>query len=344
MKSPYEILGIEKTATDEEIKKAYHKLAFKYHPDKNPNNKDAEEKFKEISVAYETLSTPEKRKSYDLYGENKQKPNIDPYDFMRKVYDFSDIFSFDFRESQKERRIKGEDISKKIYMDFMESALGTIKIISIDYLFDCEECNGTGAEKGIKFKHCEKCNGTGKMGINKGFMQILVPCANCQGKGKIITHNCKECHNGKKKKTETIKINIPVGIEDGTALRVEGKGMPGPYGTKSGDLYVFVNILEHKKFKRNGPTVATEEEIECFDAILGTVKEVETIHGKVKLKIPPGTQPGEVFKIKEKGIINNKTKGDHLVFIKVVIPTSLNKKEKEILNELRSNHKGENNE
>lgn len=346
MKNPYEVLEIQKDATEEDIKKAYRKLAFQYHPDKNPNDKTAEEKFKEVSAAYEILNNPEKRKLYDTYGtadprvaqQAGQDGFIDPLDFVRRAggfgFDFADIFG---GVPHSKGHMRGQDLQHGLTISFMDAALGATKTISVDYPYRCDVCRGTGAENGTAIKQCETCGGQGKLGQRQGFMQILRTCPGCQGKGNTVITKCPHCSNGMKTKNEILKVSIPVGIDNGSVLRLSGKGMPGEGGFENGDLYLQINIIPHNKFKRDGLTIFVEEEIDYLDSILGTKINVETIHGIMKLKIPAGTQPGSILKIKEKGIIKNEGhKGDHLVGIKVTVPSKLSAEEKALLEQLKT--------
>lgn len=347
MKDPYEILGISKDANENEIKKAFRQLALKYHPDKNNGSKESEEQFKDINTAYEILSDPEKRKMYDIYGtinprdvQSQSGPEIDPFEFIRRAGGFGfspDFFDFENNYGQQKKNIRGQDISKEITINFLEAVLGTTKEVTIEYPYSCVSCHGTGADNGTAIKKCDTCSGQGKIGQRQGFMQILRTCPSCNGRGQIILTRCKECVNGQKFRTETIKVHIPIGVEDGNAIRVAGKGMSSQYNGVSGDLYLRIEVMPHEKFKRDRFTIYSEEEINYIDAILGTKIETETIHGPVNLKIPAGIQPGHILKIKSKGVIKNKEmEGDHLVCIKVKLPTKLDKEEKELLEELKT--------
>lgn len=344
MKNPYEVLGISKDANDEDIKKAYRKLAFQYHPDKNPNDKTAEEKFKEVGSAYDILTSPEKKQMYDAHGTidprevySSQGPDtgyIDPIEFIRRAGGFGDIFGHD-AHSQKSN-LRGEDVQYTISISFIEAALSATKTISVDYPLACSSCKGTGAAGATALKICEQCHGHGKIGQRQGFMHIMHTCQTCSGKGKIIITPCTDCVGGIKSKNETIKVSIPAGIEHGNILRLSGKGMPSQHGLENGDMYLRVNIAPHVKFKRDGLTIFSEEEIDYIDAILGTKINIDTIHGMIALKIPAGTQPGSMLKISEKGIIKSDgTKGNHLVGIKVTVPSQTTQEEKDLIEKLR---------
>jgi len=339
--NPYEILGVEKTADEQTIKKSFRELAFKYHPDRN-KEAGAEDKFKEISAAYEILSDKEKRNLYDTYGtinphEAQGNTGFDPFEFIKRAGGFSDFVDFENNYGKQNRKTRGDDISGSLGVSFLEAALGAEKTVSVEHPYNCDSCKGTGAEAGSTPEKCTLCNGNGKIGKKQGFMQILSTCPSCRGQGTIILNKCQECISGHKVKTEKIKINIPIGIEDGNVIRIFGKGMPGQHGNENGDLYLRISIESHPKFKRDRSTIYSEQEIDYIDAILGTKVEVDTIHGPVNLKIPTGIQPGHVLKIKEKGIIkDNDVKGDHLIGIRVIIPSKLSNEEKELLEKLRN--------
>ncbi len=340
MKNPYEVLGISKEATDDDIKKAYRQLALKYHPDHNQGSKESEEKFKEINSAYETLVDPEKRKTYDTFGTIDPRATsnngyIDPMEFIRRAGGFPDWFASEQYE-QSNRSVRGDDIQKSITITFMDAALGATKNVSIDYPYECPTCKGTGAKDKESVEQCKMCNGQGKTGRRQGFMSILQTCAFCRGSGITIKAKCPECVDGSKIRNEKLKVSISAGLDPDNFIRLTGKGMPSSYGAGNGDLYLRVNITPHKKFKREELTIFAEEEINYIDAILGTKINIETIHGVIKLTIPPGTQPNSILKVKDKGIITNKDKGDHLVGIKVKLPKNITEEEKELLEKLKN--------
>ena len=335
MSNLYEALGVEKDATEADIKKAFRELAFKYHPDRN-KDAGAEERFKEVSAAYDILSDKAKRQQYDQYGTTSQhqpNPGFDPFDLFRQAGGFSDWFEYSNNYGRQSN--KGEDVSKVLNIDFLDAALGTSKDVTVEYPYACQTCKGTGAEHGTALKTCDTCNGRGKIGQRQGFMQILSTCPSCRGKGRSILTKCPECVSGHKVKTETIKVTIPAGIDDGNALRVAGKGMTSQHNGQSGDLYLRIDINPHPKFKRDRTTIYSEQEIGYLDAILGTKVEVDTIHGPVNVKIPSGIQPGHILKVSGKGIVKDGTKGDHLIGVKVTIPTKLSDEERKLLEQLK---------
>jgi len=328
MKNPYKVLGVKKDASTEDIKKAYRQLALQYHPDKNPDNPDAESKFKDISSAYEILNNQEKRQQYDMYGDVSSRPQSGGPGGVR--VDIDDFFS------GRRSRTRGDDVSKRISISFMEAAKGCIKTISIDYPQECTSCKGNGSENGTSLETCSQCNGAGRIGYNQGFMQILQTCPLCQGRGSKITKPCSTCSGkGVTFKNEVLKVTIPAGLGHGSTIRLSRKGMPSQYGSENGDLYLSVLVTPHPKFKRDGINVYSEETVNYIDAILGIKILVNTIHGQVKLKVPAGTQPNSILKIGGKGITRDKAKGDHLVGINVSLPTKISKKEQELLSKLK---------
>lgn len=334
----YNILGIPKESSDDEIKKAYRKLALKYHPDKNPNDLEAENKFKEISSAYSIIGDPEKRKNYDLYGTDKSQKNSgfsdNPFDQMRSSGFFDDFF---YGRNQRRDPIRGDDTRKPLQIDFMDAVNGAVKNINLEFSYSCTSCKGTGAKDSTSLVECSVCSGRGKIGHNQGFVQILTTCNKCMGSGKIIIEKCQDCNGkGTKKKTELLKLSIPAGIDNGITMRLAGKGEPSHYGGVNGDLFITVYVNNHPEFKRNGLDIYSIKEIDYIDAILGSETDINTIHGSVKLTIPPGTQPNDVLKIDQKGIITkNRISGNHLVQISIRIPKIISEDKKKLLLQIR---------
>jgi molecular chaperone DnaJ len=333
MKNPYEVLGVAKESTPDEIKSAYRKLAHLHHPDKNPGNKDAEEKFKEISAAYEVLSDSEKKDLYDKYGDVKPQsvPGFDPFE----------SFGFGFQDFFHKNNLKAQDLHKTINIKFMDAVLGTSTTVSVDYPEECSKCNGSGAKNKNAVQICKSCNGTGKLEYSQGFMHILKTCMHCGGKGKTIIDKCIKCKGtGKQSKNEKIKVSIPTDIDSGMSLRVAGKGMPGNGVYKSGDLYLKVLISEHPQFKKNGLDIIVTETISYLDALLGVEKEIYTIYGKETISINSGTQPENIITLNNRGIKINNEIGNHIIRIKVSIATNMTDKEKQLLEQLRQISRG----
>ena len=352
----YEVLGVKKEASKSELKKAFYKLAKKYHPDANPGDKEAEAKFKEANEAYQVLSDDEKRAQYDQLGPEMFEQATqgggagggNPFEgfggFGGGTGGFEDIFETFFggqggrssRANNGPRR--GADLRFDLEISFEEAAFGIEKEITLTRDDRCDNCHGDGAEPGSKVETCSECHGTGRVRFvqNTMFGQMVNerPCSKCHGEGKIISTPCKKCHGkGTVKKSKRLKVKIPAGVDNGSRLRVAGEGEAGLKGGPSGDLYVYLYVKPHKFFERDGTTVVCEVPINIVQATLGAEIKVPTLDGQVTMKIPEGTQPGKVMRIKGKGIASLRTKqrGDQLVRIKVVIPTKLSEKQKEAL-------------
>lgn len=341
-KDYYEILGLQKGASDEEIKKAFRKLALKYHPDRNPGNKEAEEKFKEINEAYQILSDPQKKAQYDQFGTADFNGNMGQGGFNFDFSDlggFGDIFDSFFGGgfSSNRRRNgpeKGEDIEQTVNLTFEEAVFGIEKEISVTRHEKCETCGGTGAKPGTSPKTCDKCGGTGQVRIQRntplGSFVSTSTCDKCGGKGKIISDPCKTCHGtGKERKTRKIKVNIPAGVDTGNVMPLRGQGEAGKNGGPSGDLYINIRVAPHSMFKRKGNDIYIDQHISFGSAVLGIELKVPTVDGDVKYTIPSGTQPGTVFRLRGKGVpvVNGRGRGDQYVNIIVDVPKSLNEKQ-----------------
>lgn len=353
---PYKTLGVDRNATETEIKKAYRKLALKYHPDKGGTKED-EKKFKEVTAAYEILGDKQRRTQYDQFGHVKGGPGgagfggFDFNNFQNVNFDFSggtfgDIFDtfFGGGASQSKRRqgpICGNDIEIIVHLTFEEAVFGVTKEVEIGRYEQCEHCKGMGNEPGSQVINCADCQGTGqKIRIQRtplGQIQTSSICEKCGGAGKVPEKKCRECKGEYRiLKNQKIKVKIPAGIHDKTAIRLSGKGEAGIRGGPSGDLFAHVSIGPSKEFKRSGNDIETEQSIHLLQAILGDEINIKTIHGDVKLKIPAGIESGKVFKIKSYGvpIIGTNNKGDHFVKISIDIPKKLSKKERELYEEL----------
>lgn len=339
----YEVLGVGKSATKDEIKKSYRKLSKKYHPDIN-KDADAPEKFKEIKEAYEVLSDDQKRAHYDQFGHTD--PNQGGFggggDFGGG-FGFEDIFSSFFGGGGSRRRDpnaprQGADLQYTMTLSFEEAAFGKDTTIEIPREETCDTCDGSGAKPGSKVDTCSHCNGSGQLNVeqNTPFGRIVNRrvCHHCNGSGKIIRDKCSTCHGaGKVKKQKKISVKIPAGVDDGQQLRVAGQGEPGVNGGPPGDLFVVFSIRGHEFFEREGDDIYCEMPITFSQAALGDEVEVPTLHGKVKLKVPAGTQTGTNFRLRGKGVPNVRGygQGDQHVVIRVITPTKLSEKQKELL-------------
>jgi len=354
-KDYYKTLNVSKDANQEEIKRAYRKLALKYHPDANPNNKEeAEKKFKEIGEAYAVLSDPEKRARYDQFGSADTANNGAGFDFrnfygegMDDFGSFSDIFESFFggggsrRTYRRERARKGANLRYNLDVTLKEAAFGAEKKIEIPTWQTCSRCNGTGAEPGTSKRTCPDCNGTGeiKTAQNTFFGQSIniQTCPRCKGTGQIIESPCKVCHGtGKVKKRKTINVKILAGVESGHRLRLAGMGEPGENGGPAGDLFIVINVKEHPVFKRKDTDIYCDHKISLPKAVLGGETTIPTLEGNVKMRIPAGTQSNTDFRLRGKGAykLGTKIRGDEHVRIIVEIPKNINQNSKRLMYEL----------
>jgi len=355
-KDYYNILGVDKTATKEEIKKAYKKLAKKHHPDLN-KAEDSADKFKEINEAAAVLADDQKREQYDRFGTTAEQfsgqQGFDFSDIMSESggFDFEQIFESFFGGSFGGRRrrspSRGADLRYDIEITLEEAAKGTVKHISIPKLVKCEKCNGSGAESDNDIVSCPDCNGSGAMRREQrtpfGIFATQSTCSKCRGQGKYIKNECKDCDGtGVVRKTRKLEIKIPSGAEEETNLRIMGEGEAGQKGADSGDLYVVIHILEHDVFERQGDDLHIKVKVSFTIASLGGEIEVPTIDGTAKLKIPSGTQSNTVFRMKNKGIpfLHGSGQGDEMVEVIIHVPEKLSKKQKELLKEFEKESKG----
>lgn len=348
----YEVLGVQKGASDDEIKKAYRKSAKQYHPDLHPGDKVAEEKFKEVNEAYEVLSDSQKRARYDQFGHAGVDPNFNPgggSPFGQDM-DIGDIFNSFFggfggfggsRRQNPNAPRRGNDVETQVSITMEEAATGCKKTISYQNVEVCGDCHGTGAQKGTQAKTCTACGGTGRVTVSQrspfGVVQTQRACDACRGKGKIIENPCRACNgNGRIRKTKKVDVTIPAGISEGQILNVGGHGNSGINGGPSGDLHVYISIKKHDIFERRGDDVWCEMPITFVQAALGAEVIVPTLDGKVSYTVHEGTQPGDVFKLKGKGFphLNGRGRGDQYVKMNIEVPRSLSSKQKDMLKQL----------
>jgi molecular chaperone DnaJ len=339
----YEILGVERGAGDDELKKNYRKLAIKYHPDKNPGNKEAEEKFKEAAEAYEVLHDPQKRQTYDQYGHRGLEGQ--GFSGSEDIFSsFGDIFEglFGFGRSgggsgrRRSAVRQGDDLRYDMTIDFMDAVNGLEKEITVDKLDTCKTCGGNGCAEGSQPEVCGYCRGTGKTAQSQGFFTIQSTCSQCRGKGRVIKNPCPECRGrGKVEISKKVSIKIPAGVDSGSRLRLSGEGEAGIQGGPPGDLYLFLNVQAHKYFQRSETDVICLIEISFTQAILGDKIQIQTLRGEDDIKIPKGTQHGESFRIRGEGIksLRSGVVGDQIIQVSVKIPKKVNKKQEKLLKE-----------
>ncbi len=348
----YEVLGVGKSASDDELKKAYRKLAKQYHPDMNPGNKEAEAKFKEVNEAYEVLSDKDKRAKYDQFGHAGVDPNFGAGGFgggfggfdMGDI-DLGDIFGSFFgggfggqRKADPNAPQRGASLRASITIKFAEAMTGCEKEISLNRMESCDTCHGTGCASGTTAEVCPDCRGAGQVRIQRGgggfAFSTTAPCSKCRGTGKIVHQPCPDCRGeGQVRRQRNIKVRIPAGIDDGQTISMRGQGSGGLNGGPAGDLLVNVAVLPDRRFQRDGNNIYTEQPVSFTQAALGASLEIETIDGKVKYDLPAGTQPGTVFRLRGKGApsVNGRGRGDQYVTVQVQVPTNLTGQQRDAL-------------
>ena len=348
----YEVLGVSRDVDAKELKKAYRKLAMKYHPDRNPDDKDADAKFKEATEAYEILGDQQKRAAYDQYGHAGVDPNAGGGGFGGGGANFSDIFGDVFGDifgggggrGGRGGPQRGSDLRYTMELSLEEAVRGIEKKIRVPTLTSCETCDGSGAKPGTSPKTCGTCGGAGQVRMQQGFFSVQQTCPTCRGQGTIIEDPCNSCHGrGVKEETKTLSVKIPPGVDTGDRIRLSGEGEAGAMGGPAGDLYVQVSVKEHELFHRDGRNLYCDVPISIVDAALGGELEVPTLDGRVKLKIPAETQSGKLFRLRGKGVtpVRGGTAGDLLCRVQVETPVNLNSEQKDLLMKFQESLTGE---
>ena len=352
----YEVLGVSRDVDGKELKKAYRKLAMKYHPDRNPDDKDADEKFKEATEAYEILGDEQKRAAYDQYGHAGVDPNAaGGGGFGGGGANFSDIFGDVFgdifgggggggRGGSRGGPQRGSDLRYTMELTLEEAVRGIEKKIRVPTLVSCETCDGSGAKPGTSPKTCSTCQGSGQIRMQQGFFAVQQTCPACRGQGTMIEDPCNSCHGrGVKEETKTLSVKIPAGVDTGDRIRLSGEGEAGAMGGPAGDLYVQVAVKEHHLFQRDGRNLYCEVPISIVDAALGGELEIPTLEGRVKLRIPEETQSGKMFRLRGKGVapVRGGAPGDLLCRVQVETPVKLNNDQKDLLRQFQASLKGE---
>ncbi|MDA7746039.1 molecular chaperone DnaJ [Psychromonas sp.] len=338
----YEVLGLSRDATEREVKKAYKRLAMKYHPDRTKGDVALEEKFKEVKEAYEILSDPNKKAAFDQYGhDGVNQQGQGGGGFGGGGFDdiFGDIFGGGRGRGGAQRAQQGSDLRYNMELSLEEAVKGISKEIEIPTLVHCEQCNGSGAKKGSDAKSCGTCHGQGQVQMRQGFFAVNQTCPTCRGKGKIITDPCGKCHGeGRYERSKTLSVKIPAGVDTGDRIRLSGEGEAGEHGAPAGDLYVQMNVRPHDVFERDGNDLYCEVPISFTEAALGGEIEVPTLDGRVKLKIAAETQTGRMFRMRGKGVksVRSHSTGDLMCKVTVETPVKLSSKQRELLKEFEN--------
>ena len=343
----YEVLGINRSASDQEIKSAYRRLAVRYHPDKNPNDSAAEEKFKEAAEAYGVLSDAEQRRRYDRFGHAGVSGSAGTTwgapgfggieDILGDLFGFGDVFGGSRTGSRRTTAQRGADLRYDLEITLEEAAQGMTAQLRIPRLESCETCNGSGAAAGTQPETCATCSGSGQVRYQQGFFSVARTCQTCRGAGRTIRTPCTECRGaGRVEREKQMEVKIPAGVETGSRLRVQSEGESGSQGGPPGDLYVVIHVAEHEQFERQGANLYASVPISFAQAALGAEIQVQTLDEQEKLKIPLGTQTGTVFRLKGKGmpVLGGRGKGDLFVAVTVITPTSLTREQRKLLEQL----------
>ncbi len=351
-KDYYEVLGVNRDASEGDLKKSYRRLAMKFHPDKNPDNPKAEEQFKEVKEAYEMLSDPQKRAAYDQYGHAGVDPSSGMGAGAGGFGGFSDAFGDIFgdifgggRGGGRSNVYRGSDLKYNLEVSLEEAAKGTETKIRIPTYDECAKCHGSGAKPGTEPVTCNTCRGQGQVRVTQGFFSIAQTCPDCHGSGKVIKTPCGDCSGqGRIKNNKTLSVKIPAGVDQGDRIRLSGEGEAGVNGGPSGDLYVVVNIREHDVFTRDGNNLHCEMPISFSTAALGGEIQIPTLDGYAKIKVSPETQTGKIFRLKGKGIkgVRSSTFGDLMCHVIVETPVNLTERQKELLSELEQINQSDN--
>jgi len=345
----YEILGINRNAAPDEIKASYRKHALKYHPDRNPNNKEAEEKFKEAAEAYEVLHDPDKRQIYNQYGhQGLEGTGFSGFGGFEDIFSsfgdiFEDFFGFGTGRSSRSNAKRGADLRYDLTLSFMEAAFGTEKNIAIEKMEICPICNGSTCEPGTHMESCSYCQGSGQVSRSQGFFTVRTTCPQCHGKGQATTHPCLHCSGtGRIRDKKKVSVKIPGGVDSGSRLRLTEEGEAGIYGGHHGDLYVFINVKPHEFFQRDNRDIICQVELSFVQAALGDKIMVSTLNGEKELEIPKGTQSGDLFRFRDEGIPSLRTggRGDQIIQTVIKTPTNLNKKQEKLLREFEKLESG----
>ena len=338
----YEILGVNRDVSNDELKGAYRKLALKFHPDRNPDNKSAEEKFKEAAEAYDVLRDPQKRNMYDQYGhqglEGSGFSGFGGFDDIFSSFGdiFEDFFGFRTGRQTRSRSMRGADLRYNLLLSFIDAAFGAETEIDIEKLETCTVCNGSACESGTQPETCSHCHGTGQVSRSQGFFTVRTTCPACQGTGQMISHPCSNCRgSGQVMERKKVSVKIPAGVDSGSRLRLSGEGEAGLYGGPPGDLYVFINVESHEFFERNNTDVICRVPISFVQATLGDKITIPTLKSDKTIKVPKGTQAGDIFRLRGEGIpsLRNGSRGDQIIQFVIKTPTNLNKKQEALLRE-----------
>ncbi len=354
----YEVLGVDREVSEKDLKKAYRRVAMKFHPDRNPDDKEAEEKFKEATEAYEVLGDSQKRAMYDQYGHagvDQQAGGFGGGGFGGGAGSFSDIFGDVFGDifgggggggRGRGGPARGSDLRYNLELDLEDAVRGTTVKIRVPTLVSCKTCDGSGAKSGSKPMACTTCGGIGQVRMQQGFFSVQQTCPNCRGKGTIITDPCGDCHgHGRVEETKTLSVKVPAGVDTGDRIRLSGEGEAGVDGGPAGDLYVQVSVKEHEIFQRDGRNLYCEVPVNFVDAALGGEIDVPTLDGRVKLKVPAETQTGKLFRLRNKGVtsVRGGAPGDLLCRVIVETPVNLSNKQKDLLKEFKGSMEGDKN-